>query len=641
MPATRGVKRTASKSSASVASTGPKNKKKRNVTQLEVPTLPKRRGRVLTCGQGDVGQLGLGEDVIETTRFKHVTGLGEKIVDTCAGGMHTVALDSDGKVWTFGCNDEGALGRPTSGDSDEGRPGAVALPRACVAISAGDSHSAALLDNGDVYAWGAFRDSHGSMGLVVRGREGKPCREPVAVPLPDPAAGIASGGDHLVILTTSGSVYTMGCGEQGQLGRLSQRSASRDTRQGFSALLVPSKVTLKAGASRVWAGYHATFVLDASQEKMFAWGLNNYGQLGITGEKRKTALYAPTACDAFPAGGGWRRVAAGQHHSLALDGAGLVHAIGRVEYGRLGLGDRSGDAEVLEPIPKLQNKKCVSIAAGTSNSFAVTDTGEIYAWGMGSEGQLGTGGSADATEPTLAVSSAMQGHTPIHVAAGGQHTVLLVEDPNAKREASPAPEKETEEEKIEEKSEEEPEPEPEKPKGRGHARGRKQEQEEEVSSSTSSAHAQDVAGDAAPQARKRRTTHKAASSKKKVNGDEKKATPMEIDETDNKQDKDKKEDKDTDADAKTESSKEASKPETTDSSSQDTVESDKPSSEDVEMQEPAAEANPSQPEAAPTQEPEAKEPPKAVEVNVNGAQEEPVETKTVEALSAEALTTTA
>ncbi|XP_072933986.1 regulator of chromosome condensation isoform X2 [Epargyreus clarus] len=476
MPAARGVKRTASKSSAATASTGPKNKKKRGAIQLEIPSAPKKRGRVLTCGQGDVGQLGLGEDVVETSKFKHVAALGDKIVDACAGGMHTVALDSDGKVWTFGCNDEGALGRATNNERDEGTPRPVPLPRAAVAVAAGDSHSAALLDDGDVYAWGAFRDSHGSMGLVVRGREGKSCREPVKVDIGEHAVAIASGGDHLVILSTTGAVYTMGCGEQGQLGRLSQRSASRDARQGFSALLVPSKVMLKAGAARVWAGHHATFALDATHGKLFAWGLNNYGQLGITGEKRKTALFSPTECDAFGGGGDWTRVAAGQHHSLALDDSGRVHAIGRCEYGRLGLGADSGDAETPTAVPRLSGKRCVSIAAGTCNSFAVTDTGEVLAWGMGSEGQLGTGASADAPEPTAAV--VVGGRTPVHISAGGQHTVLLVVDPSAPKESSPAPEAEEQEEKVETE-------EPEREKERPRKRQRKQEQDEEISSTSS------------------------------------------------------------------------------------------------------------------------------------------------------------
>ncbi|XP_048488202.1 regulator of chromosome condensation [Plutella xylostella] len=444
MPAARGVKRTASKASASTeASSVPKNKKKRGVFQLEIPSIPTKTGRVYTCGMGDVGQLGLGEDIMETTKFKYVSSMGDNMVAVCAGGMHTVALDKDGVVWTFGCNDEGALGRPTSGDSEEGTPGTVTLPGKAVMISAGDSHTAALLENGDVYAWGSFRDSHGSMGLLMSGRSAAPSKTPIRLSVPETAARVASGSDHLAVLTTSGAVYTVGCGEQGQLGRLSQRSASRDARQGFSALLVPGKVTLKSPISAIWAGYHATFALDSSHT-MLAWGLNNYSQLGITGTKNKTALYMPSTTS-FPSGA-WRHVACGQHHSIASDERGAAHALGRQEYGRLGL-EREGDAETLELIPALKNHTCVSVACGTSNSFAVTDNGEIYAWGMGSEGQLGIGGSSDAARPSPAPLPA-----PLRaraVSAGGQHTCLLVEDPEKVNVTPPPAEKEPAEQKEE------------------------------------------------------------------------------------------------------------------------------------------------------------------------------------------------
>lgn len=59
---------------------------------------------------------------------------------------------------TFGCNDEGALGRITEGIEDaECTPGEVELPGNVIQISAGDSHTAALLDDGRVFAWGTFR----------------------------------------------------------------------------------------------------------------------------------------------------------------------------------------------------------------------------------------------------------------------------------------------------------------------------------------------------------------------------------------------------------------------------------------------------------------------------------------------------
>lgn len=54
-------------------------------------------GIVLALGEGDVGQLGLGEDIIERARPAHVK-IEDKIVQVCAGGMHTVCLTNQGKV---------------------------------------------------------------------------------------------------------------------------------------------------------------------------------------------------------------------------------------------------------------------------------------------------------------------------------------------------------------------------------------------------------------------------------------------------------------------------------------------------------------------------------------------------------------
>ncbi|RZC39713.1 RCC1 domain containing protein [Asbolus verrucosus] len=84
--------------------------------------------------------------------------MSHEIVDICVGGMHTVCLTEEGKVFTFGCNDEGALGRITVDIEDsEYTPGEVKLPGKVIQISARDSHSAALLDDGRVFAWGTFQ----------------------------------------------------------------------------------------------------------------------------------------------------------------------------------------------------------------------------------------------------------------------------------------------------------------------------------------------------------------------------------------------------------------------------------------------------------------------------------------------------
>ncbi len=57
--------------------------------------------------------------------------------------------------------------------------------------------------------------------------------------------------------------------------------------------------------------------------------------------------------------------------------------------------------DALVPVDKLKNEKIVQLSCGESCSFAVTENGKVYAWGFGSNNQLGTGSDEDALEPTL------------------------------------------------------------------------------------------------------------------------------------------------------------------------------------------------------------------------------------------------
>lgn len=76
--------------------------------------------------------------------------------------------------------------------------------------------------------------------------------------------------------------------------------------------------------------------------------------------------------------------------------------------------------EGMEKYPKSQH-----VMNGRTITVYV-NAGEVLAWGMGSEGQLGTGTCSDAAEPAPALPAAFQGRLPLAVSAGGQHTVLLV-----------------------------------------------------------------------------------------------------------------------------------------------------------------------------------------------------------------------
>ncbi|XP_065076912.1 regulator of chromosome condensation [Ochlerotatus camptorhynchus] len=416
--------------------------------ELPLPVLPKPCGNVLSCGQGEVGQLGLGEDVMEKTRPAMIDRL-KDIVDISAGGMHNLCLTRRGEVFSFGCNDEGALGRETADEEgSEFLPRKIALPSECLKISAGDSHSACLLNDGRVYAWGSFRDSHGNMGLTLEGNK----RLPVEVVRGLKSVDIASGGDHLVILSENGYVYTVGCAEQGQLGRISTRAASGESRRGKTDLLQPGVVTLRGKkilADAIWASTYCTFCRDRNTAKIYAFGLNNYCQLGIPNPSENVVkpVFVPEQTSFTDV----KTIAGGQHHTLILKNDNKVHVIGRKEYGRLGLGNVSEDAKTVTAVGTLADKNVVEICCGESTSFAVTDKGEVFAWGMGSNQQLGTGSEDDEITPVQISSKQVQGKRILKVSSGGQHSLFLVEEKPTK-DPTPVPEAQPTEQPEEEKS---------------------------------------------------------------------------------------------------------------------------------------------------------------------------------------------
>lgn len=122
------------------------------------------------------------------------------------------------------------------------------------------------------------------------------------------------------------------------------------------------------------------------------------------------------------------------------------YVIGRKEYGRLGLGDVSEDVTELTPIPQLEKIKIIDVECGDNNSFAISEDGKVYVWGMGSSSQLGTGEEDDVLEPKLLTSAQVKDKKVLKVSGGGQHTLFIVE----------APEEKTKEEKPKKKEAQEP-----------------------------------------------------------------------------------------------------------------------------------------------------------------------------------------
>ena len=230
----------------------------------------------------------------------------------------------------------------------------------------------------------------------------------------------------------------MGRAEQGQLGRIAECFSSRGGRKGISLLLKPDvvRVRVKRRADKpkftdAFCGAYQTFAVSEKGE-VYAWGMNNYGQL-CTGDEVDS--FQPILLkDGWVGGRGQGGVlgvaknfgiSSGQHHTVVCCG-GDVLTCGRKEYGRLGLGEKSEEPSVPALVESLKGVKIASVEAGGSCSFIVTETGEVYSWGMGTNLQLGMSDDEDVWTPQKVTGKKMENRKVLSVSVGGQHTVLLV-----------------------------------------------------------------------------------------------------------------------------------------------------------------------------------------------------------------------
>ncbi|MFP2906090.1 MopE-related protein [Pyxidicoccus sp. 3LFB2] len=175
-------------------------------------------GTVWAWGKNTYGQLGDGTTLYRVTPVQ-VQGL-TGVAAIAAGGSRTVALRTDGTVWAWGCNyhqqyvDE----IPTPEDCPNGirperlTPVQVQGLTGVAAISAGGYHTVALKTDGTVWTWG--RNLHGQLGSGTSGVSSVPVQ---VVGLTNVAA-IAAGWWHTVALRRDGTVWAWGYNLYNQLG---------------------------------------------------------------------------------------------------------------------------------------------------------------------------------------------------------------------------------------------------------------------------------------------------------------------------------------------------------------------------------------------------------------------------------------
>jgi len=119
------------------------------------------------------------------------------------------------------------------------------------------------------------------------------------------------------------------------------------------------------------------FCADRFVETMslYVWGSNKSKQLNNQKVLHcYSPVYTPGACgDNVPTA-----IATGDSHSLVLCESGDIYSFGRGKDGQLGHGD--GDSSESNRVSGLEDETVISIAAGSASSYAITSTGNVYQW---------------------------------------------------------------------------------------------------------------------------------------------------------------------------------------------------------------------------------------------------------------------
>ncbi|MFH1980584.1 MAG: CARDB domain-containing protein, partial [Pseudomonadota bacterium] len=334
-------------------------------------------GTVWSWGRNEAGQLG---DGTTTPRTSPVQASNLSDVIAIAGGYaHTIALKSDGTAWSWGYNEYGQLGDGTT--EYRTTPGPVSDLTDAIAIAGGYAHSLALKSDGTVWSWG-YNDE-GQLGDGTTEYR----TTPVQVSALTDVIAIAGGYSHSLALKSDGTIWSWGYNYDGRLG--DGTTTTRTT---------PVQVSNLTGVVAVAGGYYHSLALK-SDGTVWAWGEGD-GPVPV----QVSSLTGVVA------------IAGGDYHSLALKSDGTVWAWGGNWYGQLGDGTTMSQSV---PVQVSYLTDMIAIAGGSVHSMAFQSDGTVWAWGNNGYGQIGDGTNYQRVFP-------MHVHGPGNV--GYLDLIFVVED---------------------------------------------------------------------------------------------------------------------------------------------------------------------------------------------------------------------
>ena len=388
-----------------------------------------REGVVFTWGTSDVGALGVGPMPFAAQLPTPLNSTdcilrGKRIIKVSAGVSHSIALDDQGIMYSWGDNTWGQLGNSeqlvmngtkyiqwSPGNVDYS---GVLQGKHIAQVESGISHTMALSSDGLIFLFGGNELSQiGAVDLPFSS-------SPIVMNTSLTATEISTGGYYSVFLSSNGSVHSFGYNSFGQMGDGTTITRANPVPVRISPL--QEKLIIQVASCDT----HSIAVTSDGQ--LFSWGDNTYGQLG-DGSRVSKGFPVPVEMTGVAKGDQIVEVAVSPYFSVALSRDGQLFAWGD-NKGKLGDGDF---LHHYSPVPVYMNgvllgKKVIQMAVGREHTIVLTEDMKLFSWGLNGRGQLGSGTYLLHLSPVPVKMTADMKGVPIkQVAAGDAHTVVRTE----------------------------------------------------------------------------------------------------------------------------------------------------------------------------------------------------------------------
>jgi len=281
-----------------------------------------------------------------------------------------------GALYTWGDNGKGETGQNEAITIDRSSPVQVGSLTNWVELGGGRDFFFAINDLGQLYAWGSGNNGRLGLGDTISRSS------PVQVGALTNWSKIDGGSESAIALKTDGTIWTGGGNSAGQLGQ-DDRTARNS----------PVQVGSLTTWSKIAAGGFHNLVIK-TDGTLWTWGSGTKGQLGLGTAGATFYRSSPVQVGALTT---WFHVSAGGYYSSgATTTDNKIYLWGRNNYGQLGdnsIIDRSSPVQV----GSLTNWE--SFSGSSSTGAAIKTDGTLWAWGGNSVGEVGNNTTVNCSSP--------------------------------------------------------------------------------------------------------------------------------------------------------------------------------------------------------------------------------------------------